>query len=560
MAPKPNSVYRIPAGTSTPREKYPFGPLKRPRNFPWGVYDIETKSKESLEFHCVGFYDGTEYRYFTDMGAFLDHVLAPRYDGWRFFAHFGGRFDVHYVFDWLREHEPMTPISFICAGANVIALTVFSGKRYWRFCDSYRLLPASLKTLTREFDVEHKKLEFAPLDPEYNRHDCLGLYEVLTKFFDQFGLTRETLAGYAMAAFRTRFQRYMIRPVSDDIEEFVRAGYFGGRCELFRYDRRRVNHYDVNSMYPAAMLEPVPVEYLGHTTRLPEDDNRIGFYLAEVHYPDVYLPVLPVLHQNRLFFPTGGFRGLFSSIELRRAIMHGAAVRILNGVLFHADRFLEPYARELYSIKVRAEKDGNPALRYIAKIMLNSLYGKFGQNRVQRVYMLDDGSPGLYPLPGGLAWRHERSNAPHIMPHIAATITARARARLHAMLEDAGSVWYTDTDSIFTDRQLPVGDGIGALHCEGAGVFCGYRAKEYEYDGRIKVKGVPREDQALAAAYLRQETISYERMAGLPESVARGNRAVRRVITKRTMRPGRDKRCRIGDDSRPWRFSELRGN
>lgn len=533
------------------------------------MYDIETPGKHSLEFYCCGFYDGEKYWNFKTMAAFLSHVLTSDYDGWRFFAHFGGRFDVHYVFDWLREHEPRTYMEINCSGSAVISLTVRQGKKRWRFVDSYRLMPASLATITHEFNVQHKKLsgrEFTDL--LYNEYDCRGLYEVLEIFFDEFGICSETIASHSMRVFRSHFlQRDIFQPATD-VENFVRASYFGGRCEIYRYDPAELNHYDINSLYPRAMLEPVPIEYLFQTRTLPDDDtNRIGFFRAKIKYPDCDIPVLP-WRLEKLYFPVGKFEGTFTSMELRRAIEQGAEVSIIEGRMFHAEPLLAGFTEKLFSMKQQAEVEGNHGRRYITKIVMNSLYGKWGQRREQRSFIVDDGREGVFPLPNGLAYYMMESRACHIMPHISSAITSRARLIIFDLLQKAKN-WYTDTDSLFTNSVYPVSTKLGDLKFEGRGAFQAFRLKEYRFNDEYKIKGLQRsknedeaarrrEDRELAEQYLAGQEIESERMIGWTESVRVGEKTVRRIIRTRKRLPIRDKRARLGEfDTRPWNTLEL---
>lgn len=526
----------------------------------------------------IGLYDGCTYSNFRDLADFFREVMTPRYSGWRWFAHFGGKLDIAYLFDWLREHDPQADINFYLAGSCVISFTVRRGRYHWRFCDSYRLMDSALATLTTEFDVEHKKLDFNPTSIEYNRNDCIGLYEVLTAFFEIFEQTSETVAAHAMAVFRKDFLKREIYQPPRKVEEFIRAGYFGGRCEVYRFDERIVNKYDVNSLYPYAMLGPVPVEYIGYTTRLADDDSEIGFYRAEIEYPEVYLPVLPVMIGARLFFPVGKFAGVFSSIELRHAINHGAGVRISGGVIFKAEPILADFSRTLYEMKVKAEHDENPAIRYTTKKIMCSLYGKFGQRRDQAVYILDPGtsrldpddlmSPQIWPLPKGLAYYFRDSKASHILPHIAAAVTSRARTITLDYLTAAGKIWYTDTDSVFTTSKLATSDRLGSMKSEGRGYFRAFGLKEYKFDGHYNIKGIsikkinPKtgkktEDPTIAEAYLKGIGVPVTRRAGLMESIRKGLPAARRIEFTKQRHERIEKRARAGMDTRPWNVSEL---
>jgi hypothetical protein len=535
--------------------------------FPFATYDIECNSADDWTFHNCGFFDGEIYTNHKSMESFLGSVLTKQYNGWRFFAHFGGRFDVHFVYDWLRANVPDMALEINCSGSAVIALTVRSGKNKWRFVDSYRLLPKSLLSLTYEFDVPHKKLQGLDFtDEKYNENDCRGLFEVLQIFFDEFDICSETIASHSLRVFRGHYLDRQIFQPARDVEDFVRMGYFGGRCEIYRYDEALVKNYDVNSLFPRAMQLPVPVHYIGETQDVPDADDKIGFFRANIKYPDCYLPILPV-RVDKLYFPVGSFEGIFSSMELLEADRAGADIEILEGRLFHAEPLLKDFIDRLYIMKKEADAAGNGAKRYIAKILMNSHYGKYGQRRLQRSYCTDDGREGLFPLPGGLAYYMMESRAAHILPHISATITARARLIQHDLLTKADQ-WYTDTDSLFTTGDYPTGPHIGELHYEGEGIFKAYRLKEYYFDGAYKIKGLQRSradtkeereaaDKALAEMYLANEKTVNNGMAGWAESVRYGYHTVRRVDRVKMRGEVRDKRARCGIHTRPWNVAEL---
>lgn len=530
----------------------------------------------------VGFFDGREYSCFPDFEAFCRHCLTAKYSGWHFFAHYGGRFDIEALFDWLKARKfAGYDLTFYCAGSCIVAFTLSKGPYHWRFSDSFRLMDRSLHKLTHEFEVEHKKLPFAPESMEYNRNDCMGLYEVLTKFFGVFSTTADTVASFAMSVFRSGYLKNLLSQPSRIVEDFIRAGYFGGRCEIFRWDEAELSKMDVNSLYPFAMMGTVPVEFIRRTRAIPDDDRRIGFYWAEVSYPESYLPVLPALIHSRLFFPVGRFRGVFSSMELREADRDGAAIRVIKGCEFEADSIFGEFVDEVFKLRVAAKRAGDEAKCYVYKKVMNSLYGKFGEGREKRVFILDPGTAVLDPLdesspkvwpygvPGsGIAYYLRESKSPHILPHISAAITSRARLITREWLRRAGRIWYTDTDSIFTDTEMPESLDLGALKCEGKGRFRAYGLKEYRFDGRYNVKGVEitktdpvtgqkTEHPEIAESYLAGDKVSFMRRAGFLESMRKGEPTFRTVKAEKTRKPRIEKRARVGDDTRPWRAEEL---
>lgn len=518
------------------------------------------------------------------MKRFLKSVLVEKYANWRFFAHNGGKYDIRYVFETIRRMNRTYDFEFFISGSSVISFTVRrkAGDRKiaWYFCDSYRLITASLKKITEEFDVEHKKLDFDPNSLEYNRNDCMGLYEVLTKFFSIRGVAAETIASHSMKVFRTFYLKTPIPQPHEDVEEFVRSCYYGGRCEVYRWDQAEADLYDINSMYPWAMKGWMPVQYRGRCTDIPDDDELgIGFYEADIEYPECYIPALP-WYLDKLYFPMGKFRVRCSSMELRQAVQDGADVKIIRGCVFDVDRIFEGYVDDIYARKKAADAAGDGALRTIHKLELNTLYGKFGQRRRQIAYAVDPGTallygdwgPKVWPMEHypGLCYYYTDSSATHILPHISATITARARLRITHYLREAGEIWYTDTDSVFTRRKITTGADLGEMLLKGSGLFKAYGLKEYTFGSELALKGVPLTttdektgkktvDYTLGYRFLDGQKAEYDRMAGIMESIRSGETTLRYVKASKMKHVIVQKRARSGDyDTRPWRVEELK--
>ena len=551
--------------------------MRRERRFNFATYDIETPGIGDDSFLLVGYYDGERYYRFYRMADFMDHVCSRRYRGWHVFGHYAGRFDARYLLDYLRFSRAGKRLrwSYYLSGSSCVLLSIHTeengrGGHVVHFADSGRLLLVSLGRLTSEFKVQHRKMDFDPSSVRYNFNDCVGLYEVLQEFFSLTGVYAYTVASAALRYFRKNYLQRSIWQLNPSVENFVREGYYGGRCEIYRRDPvDGAYKYDVNSLYPYAMVGPIPVEYLGRTRSIPDDDRRIGFFRADVHLPDTYIPALPIMTgESRLYFPVGAITGVWTSMEIRRAIEDGAAVRVRDGVVFATDSIFDEFVADIYTRKAEAEASGDFGKRLIFKLLANSLYGKFGQRRDRRVYIDDPGtarldaddpsSPAIWPLPGGAAYYITESDARHILPHISASITARARLTMLDRLRDAVPCWYTDTDSVITTRKLETGDGLGEWKLEGIGSFQAHGLKEYSWNDEIKIKGLPRQDLEIARRYLNGEQVAFRRMAGLQESVRAGVEAARSIDCVRRRRSSRPKRAADGTyDTRPWNMSEL---
>ena len=68
-----------------------------------------------------------------------------------------------------------------------------------------------------------------------------------------------------------------------------------------------LKHYDVNSLYPKAMLNPMPIEFLGESdgTTIKLEDT-FGFIEARFTAPDnIEIPLLPCKIDNETLHPIG---------------------------------------------------------------------------------------------------------------------------------------------------------------------------------------------------------------------------------------------------------------
>jgi hypothetical protein len=196
-----------------------------------------------------------------------------------------------------------------------------------------------------------------------------------------------TLPSLAFAIYRSNFLGdFKIPIISGKLYNFFHRGYTGGSVDVYKPYGKNVYRYDVNSLYPYVMKEfPVPV---GNPTFFEGDvlnfkDRPFGVFEAKVEAPkDVKIPLL----QKRMkvngsistISPAGNWEGVYFSEELYNAINHGYKIKVLRGFLFDKELIFSEYVQSLYSIKENSKK-GSPEY-IISKILLNSLYGRFGMN------------------------------------------------------------------------------------------------------------------------------------------------------------------------------------
>jgi hypothetical protein len=478
------------------------------------VCDIETIGWTT--FGCIGFFDGESYEVFWSIEGLVERFCQKKYKGWKLYAHFGGRFDFRFFIPVLVD-DGRFDLRFMERGSRLMSIKIKDKARRfsWSLLDSYFLLPASLKELGEAFKILHmkKEMDFAaiktladlatPDAQKYLMHDVLGLYEILEKFSD-WGLNGGklclTLPSQSLRIFTNKFQEASLMPLEPDVEAFIRKGYFGGRVEIFRMRGENLNYYDVNSLYPFCMLQEMPA---GRPIAVNERvKDLIGFYEIEADIPEgLHIPPLPVVANGKLFFPVG--RGVFNTTEAELKILDRLNIKfkVKKGFVFSArGHIFKKFIEKMYSIRQQFPK--GTLDNYVAKLVMNSLYGKFAQKRenTELIYSTEliEGSK-VYDEHFNLYTLDTISRSRFILPYLSSYITSLARAHLFSLFLRAGlgRVYYCDTDSIITDMDLSTSSLLGGLKLEHRikeAVFLQPKAYAFIDDNGkefIKVKGMP---------------------------------------------------------------------
>ncbi len=481
----------------------------------WKKYDEEDQVTEK------------KYLYFTNMGEFCEYVFTDEHPHETVFAHFGGKFDFSFA---LKEYFLMSDkykIGLIIPrGSGMLCFEVSTfttedviptwcnaekdvfgkradGKYLIRdrtitFRDSSAMMPFGLASLTENFGVEHVKMEIdydaiTKVDDEllkYLEYDCWGLYEVIATYF-RWPMIKEagaamTVASQALRVFRT-FMRDEIASLTPNVDEFVRSSYFGGRTEIFKPFFQQVNEtsllksYDVNSLYPAVMRDfDFPGGFKFETQFYLE--HEMGFYDVEVTVPDMYVPPLGVRYEgmeNRLIFPIGTFRGVWSTHDLNYAMTVGCTInKVYKGMIFHnIGPIFKHYINHLYDMRKKSEKGSVNDI--LCKLLMNSSYGRFGLNLTREQLLIDQGQDGLEPVMD-IPLNQDGSRIIRISKQIvelensfsnvaiAAWVTSAARVWMHKLIMEAPEdMYYMDTDSLKTTHDYPRNDSdLGKLKLE----------------------------------------------------------------------------------------------
>lgn len=504
--------------------------------------DIETFVKEGEQTaFMIGHYDGHCYVSMTlevipnVVKEFLICLVLRIVDSKRnvlIFAHNGGKFDFYIMLKALMEMPILRYEHSIIRGPRVyrIVFSYFDKETPHRrkqiiFQDSFTLIPMSLNAAGKSFNTEVKKIEFTdpeetneklknfnwshinennymeyiPLLDKYLENDCICLYQVMVKFKEwiakEIGIDIThccSLSAISKKLFLTKFYNPVTMPIHSP-EEYLysklKKAYCGGRCDCFEKpeEKKDVYYYDFNSLYPAAMLNDMPIGTPTYHDTLPREFNLNTFYgflkIRITATQGTSVGFLPVKAKTGLFFPIitddDPVTGWYFSEELK-AFKTFYTWTPLKGIEYRRGKLFTELIESLYKGKEDSTRLGDVVKRLIIKLLLNCSYGWTGLKKEPSVTIERDSvvipikiahkklvleQSGWFvnhmprmkmgKLDGNYWLRKHYKPSKTSNVGLAAAITAWARIMLNTMLLDikavGGEVYYCDTDSAFTN-------------------------------------------------------------------------------------------------------------
>lgn len=356
---------------------------------------------------------------------------------------------------------------------------------YIELYDSLKVLPFSVDKIAKGFNlpigkgsIDYKKprpVGYMPTPEEwdYIKTDCRIVALALKELFAE-GLDRMTQGSNALKYYKDiitykKFEKLFPVPEYDaDIRQSYKGGYTYLQPRHANKDQTAGIVLDVNSLYPYVMHDkPLPygegVPFKGQYKK----NNLYPLYVQQIicqfELKPGYLPTVQ-LKNNLAFVPTeyvtsSGFEDVpltLTSVDLDLFLQHYDVMNIeyTGGWMFKKTVGLFTEYIDIWSErKIEAKKSGNAAHYTLAKLMLNSLYGKFAVNpMVRSKNPVDDHGIVRYIL------GEQEERTPLYIP-VGTFITAWAR---DTTIRAAQSLYdrfiYADTDSLhLIGTDLPEG-------------------------------------------------------------------------------------------------------
>jgi hypothetical protein len=336
------------------------------------------------------------------------------------------------------------------------------------------------------------------------------------------------------------------KKIPPTLAAYFREGYFGGRVEVYRFGEIRgvTNHYDINSLFPYVMSKFLYPDLSSWRSVPTPNLEREGMVTCRLFLPESQYPCLPVRTADGLLYPYGLLDGTWTYAEVRQAITDGAKIYDVARCVEFRHGGYRPFDKFVDFCWSRRRASTSDLDKVFWKLMMNSLYGKFGQtDGLQMIYQDRDITLDTGAAHANVIW--------------SAYVTAYARLELLYWLRKCSSVYYTDTDSIFTPDELPVSGDLGSLKREGEYSTCEFVGKKiYVVDGVAKAKGVPKSSQS---DFVRTGKAIYLKPARFRESRRSFQRAnVWYEVEKHLLSENHQRKILADGRTEPWRFDEYR--
>lgn len=401
------------------------------------------------------------------------------------------KFDGEFILCWLfengfkfvadrRDLEKNTFTTLISDKGQFYSLEIcFERKGKEKDCltiyDSLKILPFSVAAIAKGFNLPISKLEIdynetrekghilTKEEIDYLRNDVEIMARALHILFEQ-GLTKMTQGSNALYDYKRtvgtkNFSKWFPIPEYDsDIRQSYKGGFTYLNPKYKEIDLQKGIVLDVNSLYPSVMYyQPLPYgEGIFFKGKYKPDkiyNLHVQMFTCQFELKPGYIPTIQ-LKNNLAFVPTQYLKSsdgedvtlCLTNVDMELFFEHYEVYNIEwhSGWKFKSTVGLfKEYIDKWNKVKMESTINGNKAMRTLAKLMLNALYGKFALNpNVQSKIPWYDNGVVKYKL------GEKECRDPIYIP-VGTFITAWAR---YKTISSAQKVYdrfvYADTDSL----------------------------------------------------------------------------------------------------------------
>ncbi len=565
---------------------------------PFIAFDVETdregdfivasvygKRYKSHKQHDNKYAMETIDRTFTDKKEFQDFLMTlqiPNHQNTKLIAH-NTSFDLEYIREIVNPGtETYNKSRYIYARLKLNKQCEEYNKlhperktRGIEIWDFMNIIPMSLKELIDNYkhdikqkynvDIGKPNVDFSKDNDietlKYRCHeDAKALYWIVTYIEDLLSEDnqsplKKTIGETAITLFKNQFLKYPLKhhkhETIEDLEYWdkkIRKYYYGGKVHVFKHNEIcKFECYDVNSLYPSVMCEKYPILSSIYETKNPQKTKEafvkghLGFLTVDViatkGYKNGLFPVRT--KDGHIIYPIPIDKPITvdtTSIELKYALSRGWQITKYHyGIFYSKSEYLfKPYVDTLYAKRQHYKATNQKAKDLMTKLLLNSLYGKFGQRIEQsqniiiskddlayfdvvnetkkdnqRVEIIETENKAMIRIlktddNGDVIQKITR----HTFVELSAFVTAYGRVKLNEAIDNnIDNVIYCDTDSIYVSgkpKGIAIDDTkLGCWSKDDSGYMIAYSPKNYrtyktyedalnDNPNNVKIKGIPK--------------------------------------------------------------------
>lgn len=383
---------------------------------------------------------------------------------------------------------------------HAFVLNAKRDKKKIKILDTFNYVRTSVKEMAKSVNMKKMEVDFFNSTEDELTEYCINDVQIIKEFVlnlirvlstkqkngKKLGSLKNTTASIAFDVYRHSF---ITHPVyyhhNDEILKIEREAYRGGMVECFHLNHlETMNYYllDVNSMYPYVMSTfKLPTVPLAHITKNKNIEDLNKYINSHYVIADVLIKVGEKSirryglkfedkeNGKRLIFPIGTYRITLHNEELKECLKNDEILEIYEYVVYRSEPCLKKYADYFYQMKQDAT---NKADYEIAKLLMNSLYGRLGMRKYINYEISFSGIPGMEDFnssyfmdttPDGKnqilykwgdsfikSYAVDNEHVKNTNIASAGSVTAYARMVLTRYMEIAGytNVYYSDTDSL----------------------------------------------------------------------------------------------------------------
>lgn len=456
--------------------------------------DIDIANKEtSVWLWDICSCDTFKHRYGTNLDDLFQYVFDEIKEDVIYYFHnlkFDGSFLISYLlthgYTWLdkqfKEIQPYYFNSLIDSRKQFFSITIRNkNNAKIEIRDSQKKIASSVAEIAKSWNLpilkgeidykKHRPLGYIPTEEEINyiKHDTEIMARVL-KEFHQEGMSSLTVASDSFKSYKKTMTKKTFAelfPVLDkETDDYIRKSYLGGLCIANKKYKNVLLHnckcYDKNSMYPSKMQKElfaygVPVMGEGRYTENKKYPVYIQHVKCQIKLKDNHIPCLMLKRflqlKNEYIEDTGDeiIELYLTMVDMK--LLYDAYdilyIEFIDYLMFRGStKLFTDFIDTNYLLKQNSEG----AKRLLAKLRLNSFYGKWATNPVHYTIepYLDD--------TGILCFKSINKTIDDPIYTINASLTtAYSRYDLYINIQNNyDNFVYCDTDSIIT-----IGDAVG---------------------------------------------------------------------------------------------------